>query len=185
MRARQPHGPYRIAGWSLGGLLAFEIARRLEASGADVAVLGLLDAPHPFGTEPLASEMDGAFVADAARTLGWPPDELPGASVDQVGWLCDQLGGGDEVRAQVTRRFAVFEAHRSALVGYTPTGTVATNVLLVGAKTSPNAAHQSRWLARFAGSVSTVTIDADHYTLLQPPRVHEVATALLKTLSDG
>jgi amino acid adenylation domain-containing protein len=185
IRARQPHGPYRIAGWSLGGLLAFEIARRLEASGAEVAVLALLDAPHPFGTEPLASEMDGAFVADAARTLGWPPDELPGADVDQVSWLCDQLGGGDEVRAQVTRRFAVFEAHRSALVGYTPAGTVATNVLLVGAKTSPNAAHQSRWLARFAGSVSTVTIDADHYTLLQPPRVDEVATALLKTLGDG
>src|SRR5437667_278886 len=90
----------RGAGWTSVS------ARWVVASGAQGPVLAPLDAPHPFGTGPRAGEMDGAFVADAARTLGWPPDELPGADVDQVSWLCDQLGGGDEVRAQVTRRFA-------------------------------------------------------------------------------
>jgi len=41
--ARQPHGPYRIAGHSFGALVAFEIARQLEATGAEVGWLGLID----------------------------------------------------------------------------------------------------------------------------------------------
>jgi amino acid adenylation domain-containing protein len=43
VRRVQPHGPYWLAGWSFGGLLAFEMARQLEASGESVAFLGLLD----------------------------------------------------------------------------------------------------------------------------------------------
>ena len=33
----------RLAGWSMGGVVAYEIARRLEESGRTVALLGLLD----------------------------------------------------------------------------------------------------------------------------------------------
>ena len=31
MRELQPEGPYYLGGWSLGGVVAFEIARRLRA----------------------------------------------------------------------------------------------------------------------------------------------------------
>jgi len=44
IRAIQPEGPYRVAGHSFGGLLAFEIARRLEEQGQEVEWLGLIDA---------------------------------------------------------------------------------------------------------------------------------------------
>ena len=40
-----PRGPYAIAGLSFGGVVAFEVARQLRASGARVALLALLDAP--------------------------------------------------------------------------------------------------------------------------------------------
>ncbi|HLK57703.1 MAG TPA: thioesterase domain-containing protein, partial [Chthonomonadaceae bacterium] len=40
----QPHGPYLLAGWSFGGVLAYEIAQQLMAAGHDVDFLGLLDA---------------------------------------------------------------------------------------------------------------------------------------------
>ncbi len=40
---QQPEGPYRLAGWSSGGLLAMEVAARLEARGHVVAALGLVD----------------------------------------------------------------------------------------------------------------------------------------------
>jgi acetoacetyl-CoA synthetase len=43
VRRAQPAGPYAIAGYSFGGLVAFEMARRLARSGADVEWLGLLD----------------------------------------------------------------------------------------------------------------------------------------------
>jgi len=43
----QPEGPYSLAGYSLGGLVALEMARALVASGRKVALLVMLDSyPH-------------------------------------------------------------------------------------------------------------------------------------------
>jgi acetoacetyl-CoA synthetase len=43
IRQVQPHGPYLLAGYSLGGLVVFEMARRLTADGEKVALLAMLD----------------------------------------------------------------------------------------------------------------------------------------------
>ena len=43
IRAVQPTGPYRVLGWSAGGVFAFEIAQQLVKAGETVAHLGLLD----------------------------------------------------------------------------------------------------------------------------------------------
>ena len=47
MRIVQPGGPYRIAGYSFGGVVAYEIARQLEAAGAEVEFLVLYDIGNP------------------------------------------------------------------------------------------------------------------------------------------
>ncbi|MGA6186334.1 non-ribosomal peptide synthase/polyketide synthase [Nocardia iowensis] len=46
IRAVQPTGPYRLLGWSLGGVLAHAIATELQAAGEQVALLAMLDS-HP------------------------------------------------------------------------------------------------------------------------------------------
>jgi thioesterase domain-containing protein len=43
MRLHQPRGPYYLCGASFGGVVAFEMARRLVADGEEVRFLGLLD----------------------------------------------------------------------------------------------------------------------------------------------
>ncbi len=43
LRSRQPHGPYCLLGYSLGGIVAFEMAQQLSAAGERVALLGILD----------------------------------------------------------------------------------------------------------------------------------------------
>lgn len=45
VRRAQPKGPYAITGYSLGTTIAYEIARRLEAAGEEVAFCGALDSP--------------------------------------------------------------------------------------------------------------------------------------------
>jgi thioesterase domain-containing protein len=47
IRETRPHGPYVLGGYSLGGLVALEVARRLQAEGEEVALLALLDAYGP------------------------------------------------------------------------------------------------------------------------------------------
>ena len=43
IRQVQPHGPYLLAGYSLGGLVTLEMAQRLTADGEKVALLAMLD----------------------------------------------------------------------------------------------------------------------------------------------
>jgi thioesterase domain-containing protein/acyl carrier protein len=43
MRSFQPQGPYYLGGSSLGGLVAFEMARQIHAQGQEVALLALFD----------------------------------------------------------------------------------------------------------------------------------------------
>jgi len=43
VRKVQPRGPYLLAGYSLGGLVTFEMAQQLAAHGEKVALLALLD----------------------------------------------------------------------------------------------------------------------------------------------
>jgi len=47
MYLRQPHGPYRIAGFSSGGIVAFEMAQQLHAAGEKISTLALLDCFAP------------------------------------------------------------------------------------------------------------------------------------------
>ncbi|WP_435406628.1 amino acid adenylation domain-containing protein, partial [Nocardia implantans] len=46
IRAVQPHGPYRLLGWSLGGVLAHAVATELQAAGEQIGLLTMLDS-HP------------------------------------------------------------------------------------------------------------------------------------------
>lgn len=44
IRQQQPNGPYRLAGFCVGGLIAYEVARRLIVDGEDVERLVLINA---------------------------------------------------------------------------------------------------------------------------------------------
>ena len=53
-RERQGSGPYRLLGWSMGGVIAHAVAAELESTGDEVAFLGLLDAGHAKPDAPFA-----------------------------------------------------------------------------------------------------------------------------------
>lgn len=68
--AQQPHGPYYLFGYSLGGTLAQGIAARLRQRGEAVAFLGLLDTWPPETqnwVEKEANGLDPAVLAEIAR----------------------------------------------------------------------------------------------------------------------
>lgn len=48
IRSVQPHGPYRLAGYSFGGVVALEIAQQLRRVGEKIELLFLLDPSEPF-----------------------------------------------------------------------------------------------------------------------------------------
>jgi acetoacetyl-CoA synthetase len=66
LTAAQPTGPLYLAGYSFGGLVAYEMARRFAARGREVAFLGLLDVVPPqrslTGPERVAKKAAGALA---------------------------------------------------------------------------------------------------------------------------
>jgi thioesterase domain-containing protein/acyl carrier protein len=65
IKKRQPNGPYYVCGYSFGGLVAFEIARRLSESGDEVGLVGLFDTRMSLVRWPLR-----AWLSIIARRTG-------------------------------------------------------------------------------------------------------------------
>lgn len=53
IRAFQPEGPYRLGGYCLGGIIAFEIAQQLCDQGQQLSIVSLFGSPCPTSTSPL------------------------------------------------------------------------------------------------------------------------------------
>ncbi|MFH8579699.1 amino acid adenylation domain-containing protein [Streptomyces zaomyceticus] len=74
IRAVQPHGPYRLAGWSFGGLAAHALATRLRAEGESIGLLALLDA-YPPGENAVTDEpVEHEVVAHNLQAMGFTFD---------------------------------------------------------------------------------------------------------------
>ncbi|KAL2148363.1 hypothetical protein VTH82DRAFT_2283 [Thermothelomyces myriococcoides] len=63
MKRRQPSGPYSVAGWSAGGVIAYEMVYQLTTSGEEVENLILIDAPAPVTIEPLPQGLHAWFAS--------------------------------------------------------------------------------------------------------------------------
>lgn len=82
LRRRQPHGPYHLAGWSAGGVCAYEACVQLLSSGESVERLILIDAPCPLNLGQLPPSLHKFF--DESRLLGPSPEGNSNGTPD---WL--------------------------------------------------------------------------------------------------
>ncbi|WP_122386926.1 non-ribosomal peptide synthetase [Pseudomonas syringae group genomosp. 7] len=64
IRQVQPRGPYRLAGWSFGGVLAYEVATQLLGMDEAVAFLGLIDSYVPRLTDQGKARWQGADLVE-------------------------------------------------------------------------------------------------------------------------
>lgn len=76
IRRIQPHGPYRLLGYSLGGTIAHAVAALLEAEGESLAYVGLIDS-HPLANLSEQATKALADPADLDRLLPELPDDAP------------------------------------------------------------------------------------------------------------
>ncbi|MFE8938111.1 amino acid adenylation domain-containing protein [Streptomyces sp. NPDC007872] len=194
LRTVRPHGPYHLAGWSLGGLLAYEMAHQLRADGEEVATLALLDTAYPGTTDVPA---DGTallewFHDDLARSAGSDPDDAARAALRaaletaadtpaRLRAVAAALAADGRAPAldadQLARHHAVFRTGLLAAARYRP--PVATGPVHFHASTTGTAPHSAdRWAERAPDGLVRHDSDADHYALVRPPHVRAVAAAL-------
>ena len=176
IRTGFPDGPYWLGGWSMGGVVAYELARRLEKDGFQVRLLALLDAPFAMPHDRARDEdtLAGQFLADATLSLGSDSQSRPDPAItpaaEQLTWLATHLletASDDadptaanptavpELAAQLRVRFDVFGAHWQMLTGFQPEPSPAVQAptLIISANDSPNAASRKLWPQVLAGPV--------------------------------
>jgi len=78
MKSVQSQGPYHIGGWSMGGVLAVEVARQLIDDGNQVERLFMIDSPAPIEND----------IPDEAACVKWFVRDLLG---DNSAWLDSEL----------------------------------------------------------------------------------------------
>jgi len=190
----QPDGVYRLAGWSMGGLVAFEMARQLRTAGHQVAPLILVDSSldgSPAGGTPvgLAPGAQAAqFAAIAAANDGDPlpargPEFLADIAEDDIvpairDWLIEIGTINESVPASVIgHRLRVFRANVSAMQRYRG-GTYNGRVVLIQAADSAAVVDDraDRW-ERLIPHLVTHVLPGDHFSLLREP--HSTALAAL------
>jgi amino acid adenylation domain-containing protein len=194
LRLECPQGPYVLGGWSMGGVVAFEMARQLAAAGHEVPIVFLIDCSLPDGkrVSDAFDDRDSwiAFAADLARTKGPDAkallDDLRGleAGLFRDGTFERAIARSDfaaEIGPDRLRRLHdVFRANRMALDSYQPGSYQGRVVLILAASTTdwPGADPTRGWRALALGGVTTYRLPGDHYAIIERPGVVQLADIL-------
>jgi amino acid adenylation domain-containing protein len=186
VRAVQARGPYRLLGWSFGGVLAYEIARQLIDAGEHVEFLGLLDAANPTTQEIaveegesdaarlLAAVEPSADPAITARLASWaetaPFDEFVQA-LQEASLLPARMSPG-----QVRNHLAHHEAYVRALAAYRPRPLdVPVHLYRVSDDREPLLGWD-RLVPR--ERIQVIQVPGSHRSMVSPPHVARLAEAV-------
>jgi thioesterase domain-containing protein len=194
VRAVRRSGPYLLGGWSMGGLIALEMARQLRAEGGEVGLLLLLDPPAPTsGSAPEASLAALArwFVEDLAglsvrSTLPAADVRELEASADPLQWALQRACAAgylppDLDQEDMVRHFELFRHNQQALRGYRPLPYDGEAVLLLGEAAPDALARAAAWTS-FVGHIDIAIVPGDHYSLLRAPHVGHLAAVIAERL---
>ncbi len=195
LRTVRPHGPYFLGGWSLGGVIAFEMGRRLKEEGETVAPLLLIDS-WPADTRsdeenPGASSSHTSLLRPFLRqfdlslddlSLG-PKDSDPEAALK--GPLVDRIRAAVPYLADLDlpRLFQVFRTNVEAFRGYSA-APADLDALLIRASANHRAFGDlaERWRPLVA-KLEVHDVEADHFSILRRGTVEGFIAPLRRLLA--
>ncbi|MEO9614025.1 MAG: amino acid adenylation domain-containing protein [Nitratireductor sp.] len=193
IRAVQPDGPYHLIGWSLGGLVVQEMARRLEAGHETPGLVAMIDSAAPdapvAGAAVDPAERFAGFVNDLAAVAKLPlactKEELTPLSADErIAWLTERMERHGVPTNAVAMKavYGVFSAGSMALDKHTPRA-FGGRLLLFAATQRPDArCMQEDWRATVP-EIEIIEMDADHYSIMQPPLIDEIASTITRAMA--
>jgi amino acid adenylation domain-containing protein len=162
VRALQPRGPYRVAGYCLGAGVAYELSRTLREAGEDVR-LALIDPPPlPLGAR--------AHLLDRARV------------VMDAAW--SRLKRGETGPAIDTAEPPIRQANRRALRHYKPRPAELDILLCLATQGPPRAAEDAEHAFRRLAPRGLVVhrFEGDHRSVLADPALGRIAAEIRRFL---
>ena len=205
IKQEQPHGPYALAGYSYGAMLAFEIAKVLEHNGDEVRFLGSFNLPphikfrmqqldwtecllHLAYFLGLISEQYSQDVSPQLHTA--PRDEAiahissaaSSARMEELSLTPETLSNWADLA------FALQSMARD----YDPSGLIEHIDVFYCEPLAIVAANKGQWLAQHLNSWNEFTrtkanfheVGGSHYTMLAPEHINSFQKKLRKVLAS-
>ncbi|MGA9119669.1 MAG: amino acid adenylation domain-containing protein [Bacteroidota bacterium] len=190
---KQPEGPYFIGGWSLGVIIAYEVARRLLTNGHPVGMLAVLDqGPRiPIARDPeddaelLVDIFSQSFPLDLTDLRRLGPDEQYRVvlhKAKKAGLLPHLL------RLQNFKQYIQMNRTQShAWREYVPRPYPGTIWLLkaIESESGMDLEPDMGWGSLALGGVGIEEVPGDHLSMMQNPHVRVLAQHLTKIMGDA
>ncbi|CAI8756612.1 Arthrofactin synthetase C [Pseudomonas sp. IT-93MI4] len=211
IRAVQPHGPYRLAGWSFGGVLAHEVAQQLLGLDEPVDFIGMLDsyAPNPLAQDKAMWSGEGldkrqllghcrgrSLMLGAETEAALAAVQVLEAQVEQLDFpelfkrcQAQQLTDPELATVSAADAWHYFDreaAHRLALAHYRVSPASQPIHLfraqeLMEGQSLPSPTRG--WEERFnIGLLRCIDIPGDHRTMMKHPHIQALGQAITQAL---
>ncbi|MET0388325.1 MAG: amino acid adenylation domain-containing protein, partial [Polyangiales bacterium] len=207
IRAVQPKGPYRLLGYSAGGLIAYAMAEALLERGESVEFLGVIDAPADLGvTREVIEAVDRIEHAEreddeAAADIVFVRDSVAGLIPDRaLTALHDAAHAGDLATmlqvlnehapalipgklgadlSHARRGLRVMRATKRALCRYYPAPLPLPVTLFVASDADSASRLTASWQRVLTTPrLHTVPVAGSHFSMMDPPHIDSLARAL-------
>jgi thioesterase domain-containing protein len=189
LRRVQPHGPYRLAGWSFGGVVAYAMAHALRAAGETVERLVMIDAIAPaLAGIDIASADAAQLLRGFAREIGYEgdldwgiaerSDEAAMAALGKAAEREGLLDAGTDLQ-RLTRLYRVHRHNAQILWKYLPPRSDSALQLFTAAGELARIGPARGWDRVVpAAQIHVIDMQATHYGILRAPHVQRIAEHL-------
>jgi nonribosomal peptide synthetase DhbF len=190
IRSVQPHGPYYLLGWSLGGNVAHAVASLLQEAGEEIALLVMLDA-FPSHFLPLREGPDEQEALIALLALGgYDPDSLGDKPLDMAAAVEILRSDGSALASlEPSVIMSLKETYVNSvriLASYRP-GKFTGNLLFVHSTVIPDwfePIPPDTWTSYIDGEIEQYDLACRHKDLCQPGPLAEIGRILSSKLAE-
>ncbi|MFG2761621.1 alpha/beta fold hydrolase, partial [Streptomyces wuyuanensis] len=193
IRSVQPSGPYRLLGWSYGGLIAHATAARLQREGEQVGLLAMLDAYPSDGVPSAGPESKEELIAALAEGAGYDlssSEEPADLSVILRDYAERHMGSaveGLDMAVDAARADQVMSTiHNNRSLGRASTpGTFEGDVLFFTASVDRHmtVAPAEAWAPYITGEVREHLVASNHVQMMQPAPIAQIGRVLREHLT--
>ncbi|MES2784438.1 MAG: beta-ketoacyl synthase N-terminal-like domain-containing protein [Pseudomonadota bacterium] len=184
VRGVDARGPYRLAGYSAGGMIALEMAHQLRKAGAQVELLVMIDTLSPAASRRKVSVFQKLWLMrrwSLQFALEWPGRRRRNKQAEaSYAQALERLARGEPLPPELVE-FHLFRNFMNAQSQYWPQ-PYDGDVALFKARESDTqylgAGDKLGWDEHVTGDIRVVEIQGSHFSMMAEPGVTELTHAL-------
>ncbi len=191
IRTVDPDGPYQLAGYSAGGVIALEMAQQLRKAGAGVSLLAMIDTLSPIAARRKVSYFKKILLMrhwSLQFAMEWPGRRRRGKLLRiNYAIALEKLAKGEQLPPELVD-FHLFNTFVAAQADYTPQpydGGMTLFRASQGEMQYLDAGLSLGWDEHISGPIHVHEINGSHFSMMAEPGVSELIEGFRRALVEA